>query len=190
MKALLLRFAPLLILLSMAAVACSDSEPVPTPSPIPTSTPVPTATSEPTATPEPTAIPEPTATPELNALFSYTSAVLLLRASLYEEAIPQFGLVIRRLPDFAEAYYGRGVAYFHEELLAPALEDLTRAIELKPELADAYSARADVYEAQEEYDKAIRDLEEAIDAYDNFRHAEKIEEAHQRLDAIKWRNPP
>ena len=104
---------------------------------------------------------------------------------MYEEAIPQFNLVVRKIPEFAKAYYYRGVAYFNEELLKPALEDLDRAIELKPELADAYKARADVYEAQEKYDLAVRDLEEALELWDERFHADKIGEAQERLEDLR-----
>ncbi len=135
---------------------------------------------------EPTKVPEPTDTSQQpGALFSYMSAVNLSRAGMYKEAIPQFALVIRRLPEFAEAFYGRGVAYFEEDLFSPAIEDLSQAIFLKPELADAYSARADVYISKQEYDMAVTDLQKAISLYDQNRFPEKIIDAERRLSKLK-----
>ena len=177
--------ATLLAVSVLFAAACSEPAPEPTATPEPTPTPEPTATPAPTATPEPTPFPESEGVEPVTALFDYTYGVRLLEAGLYEEAIPQFNLVVRKIPDFGKAYYFRGVAYFNEELLTPALEDLDKAIELKPELADAYKARADVYEAQEEYDLAVRDLEEAIDRWDQRFNAAKIAEARERLDDLR-----
>jgi tetratricopeptide (TPR) repeat protein len=135
---------------------------------------------------EPTKVPEPTDnTEQPGALFNYMAAVNLSRAGMHEEAIPQFALVIRRLPEFAEAYYGRGVAYFEEELFSPAIEDLSQAIVIKPELADAYSARADVYIFKQEYEMAIKDLEKAISLYDDNRFPEKILDAKRRLSSLR-----
>ncbi len=135
---------------------------------------------------EPTKVPEPTdATEQSGALFSYMAGVNLSRAGMHEEAIPQFALVIRRLPEFAEAYYGRGVAYFEEDLFSPALDDLSQAILLKPALADAYAARADVYVSKQEYDMAIIDLQKAISLYDRNRFPEKIVDAERRLSKLK-----
>ena len=172
---------------AVLAIGCSDSEPEQTPTPVPTATAtsVPEPTPSPTPVPSPTATPEPTATPRLDALFNYTAGVRLLQAGMYKEAIPRFGLVIRRLPDFAKAYYGRGRSYYEEELLGLALEDLDKAIELDPQLADAYKTRADVYKGQDEIEKAIADLEEAISLYDRIREARKLEEARQLMDELK-----
>ena len=70
--------------------------------------------------------------------------------------------MIRRLPDFAEAYHGRGLAYYHNEQEPLALEDFTKAIELKPQFADAYRNRAVTYLNRGEVRKAVLDLTAAM----------------------------
>ena len=49
---------------------------------------------------------------------------------------------IRLKPDFAPAYYNRGLAYSRKGDLDKAIADYTEAIRLEPDLAHAYEARA------------------------------------------------
>ena len=145
-------------------VPTATATPAPTPSPTPTATP----TSVPTATPVPPPTPTPTPTSEPpDVLFRYTSAVQLLQAAQYEEAIPQFGIVIRVLPDFAQAYHGRGLAYYRSETPQEelALEDFTKAIELKPDFADAYRNRGVLYINRSDLRRAAADLQMALELY-------------------------
>ncbi|MCH8310830.1 MAG: hypothetical protein IIB17_10110, partial [Chloroflexi bacterium] len=99
----------------------ATATPEPSPTPVPTNTPVPTATPEPSPTPVPTATvsptPEPTATPpsQTAGLFEYSRAVRLLQIQELDRAIAAFDLVIRKLPEFARAYYGRGQAFLADE---------------------------------------------------------------------------
>lgn len=183
-----IRFA--LVLTAAGAIlagACSDPAPTPTAAPtqvpLPTVTPAPTpAPLPPTVTPEPTEEPEPTATPQLDALFSYSRAVRLLRIREFKDAIAAFGLVIRRLPDFAEAYHGRGLAYYGDGHTNFAFEDFDKAIELKPELAEAYKDRAVLYHDEGDTGKAIVDLKKALILYHPVRDARKLAEAMMLLD--------
>ena len=151
------------VLTALMAWGCSNSVEAPTPAPEPTSTatPAPTPTATPTPTPEPT--PSPTA--EVDVLFTYTYAKRLLQSSLYEEAIPQYDIVIRVMPNFALAYHGRGLALFHEEQPELALEDFDKAIVLKPEFADAYMSRGILYRDGGEPDKSESDFEKALTLY-------------------------
>jgi tetratricopeptide (TPR) repeat protein len=154
---------------ALLVAACSDSgssgQPTPTTEPLPTPIIAATATPSPLPEPSPTPSPEPdpSPTPEIQALFEYMRAVNLLEAAQYEDAIPAYGLVIRKLPDLAIAYNGRGLAYYHEERLALALEDFSKAIELKSGYADAYANRAVVHRDQGDTEKATADLEKAIE---------------------------
>ena len=126
----------------------------------------------PSATPSPS----PTPRPASAGLFDYTRAVRLLEVQEFTQAIAAFGLVIRRLPDFAEAYRGRGIAYYKEDLIDLALEDFDKAIELKPGLARAYADRATIFEDRGETEKAIAEIEKAISMYDPVRDAFRIAE--------------
>ena len=153
--------------------ACSTTPAEPTVTPIPTVTPTPTETPLPTPTPEPTTTPtpEPTATPTPkppDVLFRYTAGVNLLNAGQYKDAIPQFDIVIRVQPEFARAYFYRGIAQFHEDQYDLALEDLNEAIELKPDMAEAYHGRGLVYYQLDKIQPALEDFDKTIELAPDF----------------------
>ena len=115
-----------------------------------------------------------------------------MQANLWEEAIPAFGLLVRILPDFAQGYHGRGVAYYNESkekennnLFEPALEDLDKAIELKPDFAEAYKDRALLHRDLGNNEKAISDMEKAISFYDPSRQRTRLTEARRLLDELR-----
>ena len=178
------RFSILALPAFLFAAACSGSDPLPTATPTatvaPTATPVPAPTPIPTPTPTPmptaTPSPSPTARPASAGLFDYSRAIRLLEVQEFTQAIAAFGLVIRRLPEFAEAYRGRGIAYYKEDLFDLALEDFDKAIELKPGLARAYADRATIFQDRGETEKAIAEFEKAISMYDPARDAFRIAE--------------
>ena len=174
----------------LLAAACSNTEPVPTATPTVTLTPVPTPTPAPTATPEPTPTPGPTArptrTPEPpDVLFDYTAAVQLLSAGMYEEAIPRFSLVLRVLPEFAQAYHGRGLAYAHEEHLDLAVEDFDSAIRFKDDFGDAYRNRGVVLGQLGRNDEAVSDLERAVVLFTEDGRIADAQEARLHLVALR-----
>jgi len=66
----------------------------------------------------------------------------------YDSAKEHYGKVIELKPDYAEAYYGMGNAYYSEEYdygLDMAAEYFRKAIELKPDYAEAYVKLANIY---------------------------------------------
>ena len=169
-------------------MACSSSSPTPTvaaPTPVPSATPVQAPTPSPTPPPEQTNTPVPTPTTELAALFDYTRAVQLLEIEEWDSSIAAFGLVIRRLPDFAKAYHGRGLAFYGDERPERALEDLDQAIELDPDLAGPYKDRAVIYSDQGKTEAAIADLQKAVSLYDPVREARGLLEARQLLGQLR-----
>ena len=109
-------------------------------------------------------------------LFTYMYALRLLRAAQYEDAIPQFSIVVRILPDFALAYHGRGLAYFHEEQEELAQEDFSKAIELKPDYADAYRNRGVIYMNAGEVLKGVADLQKALELFEDAGNTRAVEE--------------
>ena len=109
----------------------------------------------------------------------------LLQIGEYDQTVAAFGVVIRRLPDFAEAYHGRGLAHFHDERLDLALEDFDHAIELKPDLADAYVSRAALYMERGRVSNVIADLEKALSLYDPVRDAAEVAEVTRLLDELR-----
>ena len=118
-------------------------------------------------------------------MFIYARAVRLREVEEYKDSIQAYGLVVRRVPDFAGAYHGRGLSYYHDGQLEFALEDFDRAIELKPDFADAYKSRAVLYKDQGDTDMAIADLEQALSLYDRVRDGAKIVEARTLLRELK-----
>jgi tetratricopeptide (TPR) repeat protein len=118
-------------------------------------------------------------------LFQYSRAIRLLEIGEWKEAIPQFDLVVRQLPDFAQAYHGRGFAYYKDNRLDFALEDFNKAIELKPDLADAYRDRALLFKDRGEKDKAIADLEKALSLYTSGGQPAKVAEATRLLNELR-----
>ncbi len=187
------RFSILALPAFLFAAACSGSDPLPTATPTatpiptvaPTATLVPAPTSVPTPTPTATPTPTPTPRPASAGLFDYSRAIQLLEIQEFTQAIAAFGLVLRRLPDFAEAYRGRGVAYYKEDLFDLALEDFDKAIELKPGLARAYADRATVFQDRGETEKAIADFEKAISVYDPIRDLFSIAELTAIVDGLR-----
>jgi tetratricopeptide (TPR) repeat protein len=58
----------------------------------------------------------------------------------YHEAVEAYGQAIRKSPEFAEAYYNRGLAYHMSYRPVQGCQDLSRAIELNHERSkDAYT---------------------------------------------------
>ncbi len=169
------------ILFGAAALgaACGSEEPEPTATPVPT--PEATATPAPTATPTP----EPEPTVRSGVVFTrYLQAQGLLRSGRYDEAIPQFDVVIRIHPDFAEAYHGRGLAYYNEEQRDFALADFNKAIELKPDYADAYRNRGVLYTNRGELSLGVPDLQRALLLYEQDGEEEQAADIRRLLMGI------
>ena len=190
---LAVRFSVLPLVVLLLASACSnETAPVvstPTATVVPTETPLPSPTASPTPEPSPTPAATPTSTPTpaspAAGLFEYSRAIRLLEVQEFTQAIAAFGLVIRKLPDFAQAYRGRGVAYYREELLDLALEDFDAAIDLKPGYAGAYADRAVVYQDLGDIDKSIADLEKAISEFDPLRESLRLAAAERALERLR-----
>ena len=83
-------------------------------------------------------------------------------AEQYDKAIADYTEAIRLKPDYAEAYDGRGQAYFRLKQYDKAISDYNEAIRIKADFAEAYSNRAFAYTRAGQYDKAIADCNEAI----------------------------
>lgn len=136
------------------------SSPVATATSIIYNTPFPVPTNTPRADLSPTPISQPT-----GVLFDYLYAVNLLEASQWKDAIAAFGLVIRRLPEYARPYHGRGLAYYHEDQLELALQDFDMAINLNPDLIQVYKDRGLLHRDQGRLESAKHDFERALVLY-------------------------
>lgn len=78
----------------------------------------------------------------------------------YWSAVENYTRAIVLDPDYAEAYYSRGVLYWRE-MGNPyrAIQDLTRVLELEPTRTLAHFNRALAYKMQNEPGKASADFE-------------------------------
>jgi tetratricopeptide (TPR) repeat protein len=72
----------------------------------------------------------------------------------YQEAIDAYDKSIELNPNFAEAYYIRGTAYYNLGDPKRAIQDLDKTIELKTEYADAYYNRGLAFNKLGNSDKA------------------------------------
>jgi tetratricopeptide (TPR) repeat protein len=80
----------------------------------------------------------------------------------YRGAIAIFTELILTNPDYADAYFNRGIARAKLGDYQGAIADHTQAIALNGQLAEAYKARGKIYWQLGDRDLAIKDLETAL----------------------------
>src|SRR6202008_504128 len=89
-------------------------------------------------------------------------------AKQYDKAIADYTEAIRLKPDYADAHYNRGNAYYYLQQYDKAVADYSEVIRLKPDYADAYYSRGLAYYGLKQHDKAIADYTEAIMLKPNY----------------------
>ena len=82
---------------------------------------------------------------------------------MHDRAIADFDEAIRLKPDFAEAYHGRGIAYFNKGEHDHAVENYNKAIDLDPDYAEAYNNCGIAYFSKGEHNHAVENYNKAID---------------------------
>jgi tetratricopeptide (TPR) repeat protein len=80
----------------------------------------------------------------------------------WEEAIAEFDKAIDLDPDYAMAYYNRGLTYHKLEKHDQAIADYGKAIELDPGYSEAHYNRGHAFFELDEYGLAIADFDKAI----------------------------
>ena len=81
----------------------------------------------------------------------------------YQLAIDNYTKCLRVDPDYADAYYNRGLAYGKGLYnLEDAISDFTRAIRIDPDYTNAYYNRGFAYDELGNYEDAIADYTRAI----------------------------
>ena len=75
----------------------------------------------------------------------YKSGVKFGRAGSFEQAAASFLQAIRLKPDFGDAYYGLGHAYFDLKRWQESIKALERAVEIDPKDVEAYAMMGEAY---------------------------------------------
>jgi len=80
-------------------------------------------------------------------------------------ALSDFSIAIEMLPDFAEAYYSRGLLYGKElHKYTKAIKDFTKAIKFNADFAEAYYNRGVTYKI----------LDDIINSYADWKKAKEL----------------
>jgi len=103
------------------------------------------------------------AEPDAKALEHYHLAGDYVTQGKMDLAIEQYTKAISIDPEYAAAYFDRGIAFQGIGDYDRAIADYTQAIDLDPEYASSYYHRGVVYYYQGDLDKAISDLEKATE---------------------------
>ncbi len=90
------------------------------------------------------------------------AAANICTGQIQSDRINKLSKIIELNPKDADAYRGRGYAYYLLREYPKAIEDYTKAIELNPKDADAYLGRGGAYFYLGEYRKVIDDCTKAI----------------------------
>jgi predicted O-linked N-acetylglucosamine transferase (SPINDLY family) len=86
----------------------------------------------------------------------------------FEEAIESFDKAIQYKPDFAEAYYNKGVLLQSAKDDVAATSYFKKAISINPDYAEAYANLGNIWEQAEELDLALESYSKAIDINGNY----------------------
>lgn len=104
----------------------------------------------------------------------YSQAVGKSHAGEYQAAIQDFSRVIEINPNFAEAYYGRGLANFDLGNREEAIADYTQALAINPNYIDAYLGRGIAKFAVGDILGTIADANQIITINSNYAPAYKL----------------
>ena len=97
------------------------------------------------------------------ALSLFQHANFLYMLGQFNQTIKAYSEVIEVIPDYADAYNNRGLAYAKRGKYDLAIADFDKAIGLKPDYAEAYGNRGTAYAGRRYYDLAIADYSKAIE---------------------------
>ncbi len=95
-----------------------------------------------------------------NILFLWGTASLFKKD--FSSAIKNYEQLIKLKPNYTEAYYNLGLAYFNNEDYDRAIESLDQAIKLRPDYVEAYYQRGVNNFIKDKYDLAIADYNQVI----------------------------
>ena len=108
---------------------------------------------------------------------------LLWEFEKYDAAINSLNEAVKLNPDYAEAYYYRGLTYKSLGQREQAFEDYNKAIELNPDFTEAYNNRGVIYGECGQPERALQDFDKAIELDPN--NAEAYYNRGLIYDALK-----
>lgn len=91
----------------------------------------------------------------------------------YGTAIEHFTALTDHAPDFAEGYHMRAMAFFHSEMLGPALGDLETTLTLNPDHFGAMRGLAVIFEVLDDPVRALAGYEMVLEVHPNDEEAQK-----------------
>jgi tetratricopeptide (TPR) repeat protein len=111
---------------------------------------------------------------KLGAVDWFKEGYALAQSKKYRDAISFYNKAIDADPEYADAYSGRGLAYFKIKDYQQSLKDLNRAIAVKPEYPGALTNRALTLIALKEYNKALIDVNRSIELKPEYARAYNV----------------
>jgi tetratricopeptide (TPR) repeat protein len=115
----------------------------------------------------------------------YRQGMLLLGPGDYPGAIAQFTRAVQILPEYADAYLGRGKAHQGAGRNAAALADFEKAIAIDPTSELAYTLRGMLEQSQGETEKALVDFTRSIHLRPTYDAYYQRGRTYQTLDQPK-----
>ena len=106
------------------------------------------------------------------------------RSDTSDEKIRCYTEAIRLKPDYADAYYNRGIARKAQGDLAGAIQDYDAAIRLKPDYANAYKNRGVARQARGDKAGAVDDYQRYLDLGGGIRDGDQAE-VEKRIADLK-----
>lgn len=101
----------------------------------------------------------------------YLRANELIGQNRYREAVEYFSRSLAFIPEYADAYYGRGTAYEVLGEFKKALSDYDRALKINPKYAAVLYTRAELYSKTGKFNESLADWTTAIDLYPKYEGA-------------------
>lgn len=105
----------------------------------------------------------------------------------YRGAIAIFSDLIQRYPDYADAYFNRGIAREKIQDYQGAIADQTKAITINPQLAEAYQARGKLHWQLGDRRSAKQDLQTAIALFESQGNDSSYHQAKTLMN--QWQAP-
>ncbi len=89
----------------------------------------------------------------------------------WQLALSKYNESLQLYPEYAIAYYNRGILHMEQNELSSAIADYTRAIEINPRDPEFYNNLANVYVKKQDFATALANYDRAISLFPNYSEA-------------------